>query len=224
MSSGNRWLGSRHALWLGAACLLLLAVVAWLVVRFGAPPAVDTRPGERLEARPPVQAVPPPEPTAVTARPGVQRPPPTNPPPTQPPPRPPPSETPSEVVETPPPEEKVLADPFEPHDDQEAPIRTLVAVGDIQLGVIRESAQIRDEAGLKQALVRIGDELNKRVLEGSRNPGAPPPQPQELLDGHREELGKYMDGMVQVSGPGFMVGTEVGPPLPREKWWKPRKQ
>jgi hypothetical protein len=131
-----------------------------------------------------------------------------------------------EVTETPAPpappaEEKVLVDPFESQGDQEAPIRTLVSVGDIQLGVIRETARIRDEAGLKKVLVQIGDDLEKRFGK-PQEPGAPGPQ--ELLDGYREELGKHMDGMVELSGPGFRIGTEVGPPLPREKWWKPREQ
>lgn len=222
MNSGFRFVGSRHGLWLGAACLLVLAVGAWLSVRFGEAPAVRPPPAGQLEAeRPPVQTVPPSEPSSATPPP-VRRPPPTSAPPPS---RPPPAE-PTQVVETPappgpPPEDKVLADPFEPQDDQEAPIRTLVSVGDIQLGVIRESARIRDEAGLKQALVRIGDDLNKR-LQAPREPGAPGPQ--EVLDGYREELGKHMSGMVQLSGPGFMIGTEVGPPLPREQWWKPREQ
>jgi hypothetical protein len=129
------------------------------------------------------------------------------------------------VTETPPPApppaEKVSADPFEPEDNQDAPIRTLVSVGDIQLGVVREATKIRDEAGLKKVLVRIGDELDKRLRE-PQEPGAP--KPQELLDGYREELGKYMDGEVELRGPGFMIGVEVGPPLPRDQWWKPRKE
>jgi hypothetical protein len=125
------------------------------------------------------------------------------------------------VQPPPPPEEKVLADPFEPQDNQDAPIRTLVSVGDIQLGVVREATRIRDEVGLKKVLVRIGDDLEKQ-LGKPQEPGAPGPQ--ELLNGYREELGKYMDGEVELSGPGFRIGTEVGPPQPREKWWKPREQ
>lgn len=221
MNSGLRFVGSRHGLWLGAVCLLVLAVGVWLAARFGEPPAVPAPSTERLEVeRPPVVTAPPPEPSSV-APPPVRRAP-SNPPPSHPP----PPAAPVEVVETPappspPPEDKVLADPFEPQDDQEAPIRTLLSVGDIQMGVVRESAQIRDEAGLKRTLVRIGDDLNKRLQE-PRKPGTPGPQ--AVLDEYREELGKHMSGMVQLSGPGFMIGTEVGPPLPREQWWKPRAQ
>ncbi|HYO59726.1 hypothetical protein [Archangium sp.] len=223
MSSGIRFVSSRHGLWLGAACLLLLSVGVWISVRFGDSPAPEARSTERLEAeRPPVKAVPPPEPPPVAAPPVVRRDPPTPPPQQQPP----PPAGPVEVTETPappvpPPAEKVAADPFEPQDDQDAPIRTLVSVGDIQLGVVREATRIRDEAGLKKVLVRIGDELDKRLRE-PQEPGAP--KPQELLDGYREELGKYMDGEVELRGPGFMIGAEVGPPLPREQWWKPRNQ
>jgi hypothetical protein len=93
-------------------------------------------------------------------------------------------------------------------------------VGDIQLGVVRESARIRDEVGLKQVLVRIGDDLEKRMQQKK---GAGEPGLQQVLDEYREELGKYMDGEVSLRGPGWMVGTEVGPP-PREQWWKPRAQ
>lgn len=217
MNSGGRFVGSRHGLWLGAACLLLLAVGVWLWGQFGASPAPEGRSVER----PPVKTAPPAEPPPVEAAPVVRRPPP--PPPSQPSP---PTAAPVEVTEAPPPpapppQEKVLADPFEPQDDQDAPIRTLVSVGNIQLGVVREATQIRDEVGLKKVLVRIGDDLEKR-LGKPQEPGAPGPQ--ELLDGYREELGKHMDGEVQLSGPGFMIGTEVGPPPPREKWWKPREQ
>ncbi|HSP78838.1 MAG TPA: hypothetical protein VLQ93_09930 [Myxococcaceae bacterium] len=114
-----------------------------------------------------------------------------------------------------------MEDPFEPQEDEEAPIRTLVSVGEIQLGVVREATRIRDEAGLKEMLVRIGDDLDKRLRE-PREPGAPGPQ--EVLDGYREELARFMDGEVELRGPGFMVGAEVGPPRPREQWWVPRQQ
>lgn len=219
MSSEFRFVGSRHGLWLGAACLLLLAVGASLWSRFGGSP--DVRPPSQLEAeRPPVRTEPPPVPSVTP--PPVRRPPHVPPPP----PAQPPPAAPAQVAETlpaqpPPPVEKVSADPFEPEDNQDAPIRTLVSVGDIQLGVVREATRIRDEAGLKKVLVRIGDDLDKRLRE-PQEPGAPGPQ--AVLDGYREELGKYMDGEVELRGPGFMVGAEVGPPLPREQWWKPREQ
>jgi hypothetical protein len=117
--------------------------------------------------------------------------------------------------------EAVVADPFEPEDGKEPHIRTLVSVGDIQLGVVRESARIRDEAGLKTVLVRIGDDLEKRVREQGQGGAA---GLQQVLDDYREELGKHMDGEVELRGPGWMIGTEVGPPQPREQWWKPRAQ
>ncbi|HYO73130.1 MAG TPA: hypothetical protein VEU33_44410 [Archangium sp.] len=221
MSSGFRFVGSRHGLWLGAACLLVLAVGVSLWIRFGGSPDVRPPSAGQLEVeRPPVRTEPPPAP-AVTPPP-VRRPPHVPPPP----PAQPPPAAPAQVAETPappgpPPQEKVLEDPFEPQDDQDAPIRALVSVGDIQLGVVREATKIRDEAGLKKTLVRIGDDLNKR-LQSPQEPGAPGPQ--EVLDGYREELGKYMDGEVELRGPGFMVGAEVGPPLPREQWWKPREK
>ncbi|EAU70014.1 hypothetical protein STIAU_8348 [Stigmatella aurantiaca DW4/3-1] len=170
---------------------------------------------------PPIQTVPPGVPSPITPPPVVRRESPRPPPKQEPPPPAPVEVTETPAAPVPPPGEKVLVDPFEPQGDQDAPIRTLVAVGDIQLGVIRESARIRDEAGLKTVLVQIGDDLRKR-FEKPQEPGAPGPQ--ELLDGYREELGKYMDGMVELSGPGFRIGAEVGPPLPREKWWKPREQ
>jgi hypothetical protein len=214
-------MGSRHGLWVGAACLLVLAVAGGLALRFGAAPA--SAPAQETEAvpQPPLTALPPAKPSAVTPPAVVRREPPRPPPRQEPPPPAPAEATEAPAASVPPPEEKVLVDPFEPEGDQDAPIRTLVAVGDIQLGVIRESARIRDEAGLKTALARIGDDLQKRFGK-PQEPGAPGPQ--ELLDGYREELGKYMDGMVELSGPGFRIGTEVGPPLPREKWWKPRAQ
>jgi hypothetical protein len=114
----------------------------------------------------------------------------------------------------------VVEDPFEPEDGKEPHIRTLVSVGDIQLGVVRESARIRDEAGLKAVLVRMGDDLEKRVRDHPEDAAGL----QQVLDGYREELGRHMDGEVELRGPGWMIGTEVGPPQPREQWWKPRAQ
>jgi hypothetical protein len=219
MSSGRRFVGSRHGLWLGAACLLVLALGLSLLLRFGEPPVPALMPAEEPTVeRSPVERLPPAPPVVVPLE--GQRPPLSPPPRQQLPPT-----APVEVTETPapvaPPVEKVAEDPFEPQDDQDAPIRTLVSVGDIQLGVVRESARIRDEAGLKKVLVRIGDDLDRRLRE-PRKPGAP--EPQEVLDGYREELGKFMDGEVELRGPGFMIGAEVGPPRPREQWWKPRGQ
>jgi hypothetical protein len=125
-----------------------------------------------------------------------------------------------EEAPLPPPEEGEVRDRFEPQEGQEPELRTLVAVGDIRLAVNR-NAEVRDEAGLKQVLVRIGSDLERRVreLQGTGDMG-----PQQVLDTYREELGKYMSGDVELSGPGWMIGTEVGPPLPREEWWKPRPQ
>lgn len=123
--------------------------------------------------------------------------------------------------EPPPPvAEAPLPDRFEPQDGQEPELRTLVAVGDIRIAVNR-NAEVRDEAALKQVLVRIGDDLDKRMREQQGRDGL---DPQQVLDTYREELGKHMSGDVEMRGPGWMIGTEVGPPLPREKWWKPRPQ
>lgn len=110
------------------------------------------------------------------------------------------------------------ADPFEPQGDQEPEVRTLVAVGDIQLGVLR-NARVRDEAGLKTALARIGDEIDRRTRQGLQ-PGAPGLQ--ELLDSHREELGRYVDGEVELRGPDWMIGLEAGQPRPLDENWRPR--
>ena len=213
-------MGLRHGLWMGAACLLVLAVGAWLAVRFGDPSPSPTGSSELLDAeRPPGTAEAPP-----VARLDPPRPPPrkATPPPVNPPPReeaPPPPMPVGEPVRPAPPPESVPSDPFEPQDGQEPPIRTLVSVGDIQLGVVRNS-RIRDEAGLKRVLVRIGDDLEKRIREQQKQDVSP----QQVLDGYREELGQYMDGEVELRGPGWMIGVEVGPPLPREKWWVPRRQ
>lgn len=197
---------ARHGLWLGAAGLLVLAVGAWLWTPLAKPEAPAT-------VEPPVRAAPPAP--AVAARAEPPRPPPRT---ATPPPSPAPREAqPSQPAPTAaPPVEAVVADPFEPEDGKEPHIRTLVSVGDIQLGVVRESARIRDEAGLKQVLVRIGDDLEKRVQGAEGLQG--------VLDTYREELGKYMDGEVELRGPGWMIGAEVGPPRPREQWWKPRAQ
>lgn len=205
---------SRHGLWLGAAGLLVLALVAWSWSRSTEPvPAGRTQEPERPSV-PAVARVEPPSPPPRKAVPLARTPPPreaSSPPPA-------PGSAPEQTA---PPAEAVTADPFEPEDGKDPHIRTLVSVGDIQLGVVRESARIRDEAGLKQVLVRIGDDLEKR-LQAQHTQGAP--RLQQVLDDYREELGRHMDGEVELRGPGWMIGTEVGPPRPREEWWKPRAQ
>lgn len=203
---------TRHALWLGAAGLLVLAVGMWLAGGTAGPetstPVTEPEPST-VEPR---AAAPEPVPRAEAPRPPPPRP--AAPPAAQESPAPQATPEPSS-----PPVEAVVADPFEPEEGKEPHIRTLVSVGDIQLGVVRESARIRDEAELKAVLVRIGADLEKRVRE---QPGAA--ELQQVLDDYREELGKHMDGEVELRGPGWMIGTEVGPPQPREQWWKPREQ
>jgi hypothetical protein len=116
------------------------------------------------------------------------------------------------------PTEHLPSDPFEPQDGEGPAIRTLVEVGDIQLGVVRD-ARVRDEQGLKNVLVQIGKDMEKSSHQlGSEAP----PELQQLLDGYREELGQYMAGEVEIRGPSWMIGTEVGPPRPLGEGWRPR--
>ncbi len=194
---------TRHALWLGAGALLVLAVGAWLTAGTAGP-----------ESSPPA-----PEPEPSTVEPRAAAPVSRAQAPRPPPPRPAVRESPAPQP-APEPPAPVVEDPFEPEDGKEPHIRTLVSVGDIQLGVVRESARIRDEAGLKAVLVRMGDDLEKRVRDHPEDAAGL----QQVLDGYREELGRHMDGEVELRGPGWMIGTEVGPPQPREQWWKPRAQ
>ncbi len=208
---------------MGAAALLVLSLGVWLGVKWGAstPPAAVARAPEEAPtpSAPLAQA-----PTGTSVPASV---PPASPPPASPPPptATAPGDTDEDEVRLPPPpadQPDTRADRFEPQDGGEPEIRTILAVGDIRMGVVRDS-QIRDQAGLNQVLVRIGGELERRMQS---------PQPKErgeramqkLLDDYQEELGQYMNGEVELSGPGFTIGTEVGPPLPREKWWKPRPQ
>jgi hypothetical protein len=211
---------------MGAAALLVLALGIWIGVRWGAsaPPSAGSR--EQEEAvRPsaPIAQAPAPTPVSPTA----PRPRPASPPPASPPAPPPAASPPSEdgeILLPPPPADMpdTRADRYESQDGGEPEIRTILAVGDIRMGVVRDS-EIRDQAGLNQVLVRIGGELERRMQ-------AQQPQQrselamQKLLDDYQEELGQYMSGEVELKGPGFSIGTEVGPPLPREKWWKPRPQ
>jgi len=219
-SKARPW-GLRHGLWIGAACLLVLAVVVRTMMGASAPgpsPVVslDTSATVRqpsAEEATRVMRPKPPESLPGKAVAALPKPP--------------------QKGESPPlsahigepksldlPSKNELSDPFEPQQSQEPEVRTLVSVGDIQLGVVRNS-RIRDEAGLKKALVRIGDDLEKR-LRGLQPLGVSGLQ--QVLDGYREELGRYMDGEVELRGPDWMIGTEVGPPPPREEWWVPRKQ
>jgi len=219
-NSGIRPVGFRHGLWLGAACLLVLAVGVWIALRFSEPSPVSAEFLEPIEGVgapsttefPPVVRGEPPSHLPKKAgrpapRPPAQK---ESPPPL------------SIVADAPeraePSLEDAPSDPFEPREGQKPEIRTLVAVGDIQLGVVRNS-RVRDEEGLKRVLVRIGGELEKRIREPQQQdtPGL-----QQLLDDYREELGKYMDGEVELRGPDWMIGVEVGPPRPREEWWVPR--
>lgn len=119
-----------------------------------------------------------------------------------------------------PPGPDTRTDRFEPQNGEDPEVRTLLSVGDIRMGAVR-GAEIRDEAALRAVLVRIGGDLERRMKETR-------PQSelgyQEVLDGYRDEMARFMNGQIEMRGPGFTIGTEVGPPLPREKWWKPRPQ
>ena len=112
----------------------------------------------------------------------------------------------------------VLYDPFERHGTEDPPARVLVAVGDLQLGVLT-SARVHDEVHLVELLTRLGGELEK--LRSA------PEQPaeaarQQLLEGYRKELGRYLDGEVELRGRDWLMGFEVGAARPMELDWKPR--
>ncbi len=191
--------------WLWPMGLLVLAVGAWWMRGSAPAPATDARhaaePPRAMEtpvpvappaAPPPLPAEPPradrpPQPAAAPRAPGRNS------------------------------LEELPADPFERQNDQEPEVRTLIAVGDIRLGVLR-NARVRDEAALTSALARIGDALDQK----GRRPQAGGPGRQELLDSHREELGRYVDGEIEIRGPDWMIGVEVGEQRPLHEVWRPR--
>lgn len=111
-----------------------------------------------------------------------------------------------------------MIDPFERHGDEEPPARVLVAVADMQLGVLA-NAKVRDEARLVELLTRIGGELEKLGDAPSPSAGA---RRQQLLEGYQRELGRYLDGEVELRGRDWVMGIEVGEVRPLEADWKPR--
>jgi hypothetical protein len=207
---------------LGAVALLLLTLGAWLAARPAVPDGLPS--SDEPVARAPQQPSPPSRPADVPPSPppsGISS---GGPPPTPPPgttvgkkPEPPRANGDEEVLS---PGPDTRADRFESQNGEDPEVRTLLSVGDIRMGAVRGS-EIRDEAALRTVLVRIGGDLERRMKETR-------PQTelgfQEILDGYRDEMAKHMNGQIEMRGPGFTIGTEVGPPLPREKWWKPRPQ
>jgi hypothetical protein len=102
-------------------------------------------------------------------------------------------------------------DPFARHGDEEPPARVLVAVGDMQLGVLN-NAKVHDEAHLIELLTRLGGELEK---------GAPR---ESLVESYQKELSRYMEGEVELRGRDWLLGFAVGEarPLPTQEEWRPR--
>lgn len=111
-----------------------------------------------------------------------------------------------------------FADPFEWHGQQEPVARTLLAVGDVQLGVLSD-VRIHDEPGLLQALARVGEKLDRQSRELGRG-GIQALQ--QILDDERDELGRYMEGELELRGPHWMIGLEVGPPRTIGDGWQTR--
>ena len=117
-----------------------------------------------------------------------------------------------------PPKPQPTYDPFSRHGDEEPPARVLVAVGDMQLGVLN-NAKVHDEVHLVELLTRIGGELEKL---GPASGQAAAAQRQQLLEGYHQELGRYLQGEVELRGRDWIMGIEVGDVAPLEADWKPR--
>lgn len=109
-------------------------------------------------------------------------------------------------------------DPFARHGDEEPPARVLVAVGDMQLGVLT-NAKVHDEVHLVELLTRIGGELERLGPASAQTSAA---QRQQLLEGYHKELGRYLQGEVELRGHDWIMGLEVGDVPPLEADWKPR--
>lgn len=109
-------------------------------------------------------------------------------------------------------------DPFARHGDEEPPARVLVAVGETQLGVLT-GAKVHDEVHLVELLTRIGGELEKIGPASAQTSAA---QRQQLLQGYHKELGRYLQGEVELRGRDWIMGLEVGEVPPLEADWKPR--
>lgn len=115
-------------------------------------------------------------------------------------------------------------DPFARHGDADPPARVLVAVGELQLGVLSD-ARVRDEASLVALLTSIGSALEQLRLAPDQTPAA---ARQQLVEGYKEELGRYVDGEVELHGRDWNLGLEVGEvqprPQPHEQGWRPRPE
>lgn len=114
------------------------------------------------------------------------------------------------------------ADPFARQGTADPPARVLVAVADMQLGVLT-TARVRDEAQLVELLTRLGGELERLPAAPGQAAAA---ARQQLLESYQKELGRYVDGEVELRGRDWIMGLEVGevrpPPLPTEPDWRPR--
>ena len=103
-------------------------------------------------------------------------------------------------------------DPFERHGDEDPQARVLVAVSDMQLGVLKD-ARVHDETHLVEVLTRLGNELEKQGPESR----------QQLVESYQKELGRYMQGEVELRGRDWLLGLEVGEVRPlEEQHWQPR--
>lgn len=102
-------------------------------------------------------------------------------------------------------------DPFEEVESSEPTVRALVSVGDLDLGIVTNST-VHSQDELVRHLIRLGRELSGRNAA----------EAQELLDSHRQDLAEYMDGEVEIRGPEWTIGAEIGPALPMESWWRPK--
>src|SRR6266511_4150037 len=125
--------GSRHWFWLGAAGLFVLASGVWVAVKPDVSPSRKARPPVPDTAEQPISPNVPP----LVARAESVRPPPKKAAPPPPLPVAPPDDT-----------GPIPPDPLEPQHGQNLEIRTLVTVGDLQLGLVGD-ARVRDERGLK---------------------------------------------------------------------------
>lgn len=88
----------------------------------------------------------------------------------------------------------------------------------MQLGVLTD-AKVRDERRLVAVLTRLGGELEKLGDESGQASAA---ERQQLLAGYQKELGRYVDGEVELRGRDWLMGIEVGEVPSIEADWKPR--
>lgn len=212
MSAPAPSLRSRSGLWIIVASATGLVGFVWMMLHRDVAPV-----GHTASPRPALQDTPDrggvtPQPSRVTP-PARQRPVPSIAVPL-------PLTNPEEAAPVEPsPLDRLPADPFEPQEGQEAAIRTLATVGEIRLGVVR-GAHVTDEVALTKALTQIAEELEASGKEALRQGAL---DRQGLLDAHREELGRWVEGEVELRGADWMIGLQVGTPPPlEEQEWRPR--